>query len=124
MASRGTKPIPLTLLRGKGTARKTRHGDADDQVQIEPKIPSPPTVGQSQVLGRTGLEEWKHITRILANARVLTEADRMVLTQYCALGEEFLEAPKEFSAAKHTQLRMCEVELGLTPSARMRLREK
>ena len=124
MAKPGRKPIPLTLLQGRGTARTDRHGKDDDQIQIEPKIPTPPRVGQSHVLGPTGRKEWKRITGILANARVLTEADRMVLTQYCALAEQFLEAPKEFKAAQHTQLRMCEVELGLTPSARMRLREK
>ena len=118
------KSIPLNILKFKGTDRKARHGDAADQVQIEAKIPTPPRVGRFQVLGQTGRQEWKRITKILANARVLTEADRMVLTQYCALGEEFLEAPLKFSAAKHTQLRMCEVELGLTPSARMRLRDK
>ena len=117
------KAIPLKLLQGKGTNRPTRHGDDGDQVQIEPKIPSPPRVGQSHVLGPTGRKEWRRITGILANARVLTEADRMVLTQYCALAEQFLEDPREFKAAQHTQLRMCEVELGLTPSARMRLRE-
>ncbi len=118
------KPIPFTVLQGRAQKRTTRHGTEDDQVKIEPKIPTPPRVGRFQVLGRTGRKEWKRITKILSNARVLTEADRMVLTQYCALGQEFLEAPTDFSAAKHTQLRMCEVELGLTPSARMRLREK
>lgn len=124
MATRGTKPVPLKILQGKKTARKDRHGNADDQIQIEPKIPSIPRVGHKFVLGPVGRREWKRITRILSAARVLTDADRMVLTQYCALSEKFLEDPKAFKAAEHTQLRMCEVELGLTPSARMRLREK
>ena len=118
------KTIPFNVLRGRRATRRHRHGTEQDQVKLEPRIPKLPRLGHKSVLGPAGRKEWKRVTKILANARVLTEADRMVLTQYCALGEELLEAPTEFSAAKHTQLRMCEVELGLTPSARMRLREK
>jgi P27 family predicted phage terminase small subunit len=108
-------------------------------LQVEPKIPKAPKLGNGRnILGREGMREWRRITTLLANAKVVAEIDRTVLTQYCKLWEMFCadscvtgnqgdmfngtSEPKEFTAAMHTQMRLCAVELGLTPSARSRLR--
>lgn len=124
MATRGRKTIPFRVLEGKGTNRKHRHGTEKEQVKVEPRIPTFPRIGHKSVLGPAGRKEWKRVTRLLENAKVLTEADRSVLTQYCALWETFIHKPSEFKAAQHSALRLCAVELGFTPSARVRLRSE
>ena len=122
MAVRGQKTIPLTLLKGRGTARPDRHGKPDEQIQVEHKTPKQPRIGHRYLLDTEGRKEWKRVTRVLENAGVLTEADRSVLTQYCLLWQQMLDDPEEFKAAQHTQLRLCAVELGFSPSSRARLR--
>jgi phage terminase small subunit len=116
----GQRAVPFQLLQGRGAVKVDRHGTEEQQVKIEPKLPRPP----KDALTAVGRAEWRRICRVLKNSRVLTDADRTVLTQYCLLYQEMLEQLQDFQAAKHTQLRMCQVELGLTPSARMRLREQ
>lgn len=124
MAQRGNKTIPFKVLQGRGTNRKDRHGTEADQVKLEPKLPKYPRIGHKSVLGPDGRKEWKRVTKLLENAKVLTEADRSVLTQYCALWETFIHNPSEFKAAQHSALRMCAVELGFSPCARARLRSE
>ena len=85
---------------------------------------APKLKSRRHFLGTEGRREWNRITKLMASAKVIGELDRTVLTQYCQLWEQFLEEPKEFTAAQHTQLRLCAVELGLTPSARSRLRKE
>lgn len=128
------KPIPLSAARSKksnkrnynapkkGDPAKGAAGD-DPDVSLKPQVPKAPKDKRGRnVLGPEGMREWRRITKLLANAKIVAEVDRAVLTQYCMLWEQMLTGKDEFKAAQHTQLRLCAVELGLTPSARTRLR--
>ena len=123
------KPIPISAARSKRTkpgsytSPKKPDQESGSGVRVEAKIPkAPKDRNQHNVLGREGMREWRRITKLLANAKVVAEIDRAVLTQYCVLWEQLLTDLDNFKAAQHTQLRLCAVELGLTPSARARFR--
>ena len=100
----------------KGTFRKDRHGDPKKKPKLKTQLPETP-----DWLTSSALKEWKRICKVLEKAGVLTEADQTVLSQYCLLVSELQEKLEDFSAVKHTQLRLCQIELGLTPSARSRI---
>jgi len=105
------------------TYRKDRHGDPDAKPKVEIKIPSPPNW-----LEGNALAEWKRICKVLKNSGLLSSAETAVLSQYCLLYGQLQDSvvyaddeSKRFNAAQHTQLRLCCVELGLTPKARSQI---
>ena len=127
------KPIPLSAANARRAKSRSYQSPTKPEseegknggsgLQVETKIPAAPKHGnRTNVLGREGMREWRRITRLLQNAKVVAEVDRAVLTQYCLLWEDMLTDRENFNAAKHTQLRLCAIELGLTPSARARFR--
>jgi len=106
-----------------GTHRPSRHGDPDSKPKVEIKIPSPP-----EWLEGNALAEWKRICKVLKNSGLLSQAESAVLSQYCLLYGQLQDSvvyaddeSKRFNAAQHTQLRLCCVELGLTPKARSQI---
>lgn len=105
------KPTNIHLL--TGTHRKDRHGDPEQKVEIKEQIKTAP-----DWLPDEAKVEWKRICKALKESGVLTEVDSTILAQYCLLYSELAVERTEFSAAKHTQLRMCMTEMGLTPSSR------
>ena len=112
------KPLPVTVLYRNKTARSDRHGKPDERVHMPAKMPACP-----RWLDKEAKAEWRRVTRLMKDQGILAEVDRTTLTQYCQLWSDFVAEPQKFTAAQHTQLRLCCVELGFTPSARARLRK-
>ncbi|MES0444969.1 MAG: P27 family phage terminase small subunit [Desulfobacterales bacterium] len=110
------KRIPDNVHLLKRTHQKCRHGDPKSKPKVKSKLPVMP-----RWLPVKAKAEWKSICKELKDAKILTGADRTILTQYCLLVSELATEKADFQAAKHTQLRLCCVELGLTPSARSRI---
>ena len=108
------KPDNLHIL--EGTFRKDRHNAPENQVDIDGDLPKCPTW-----LDADAKKEWKRIVKALKPLRILTAADFMVMIQYVQLFSEFKREGSEFTAAKHTQLRMMYGELGLSPASRAKL---
>jgi len=109
------KPDNVHLL--SGTHRKDRHGDPREK----PKVAGSITATPPEWLPEAAKVEWKRVVKLMAESGVLTSADTSTLCQYCMLFSELQTDQEEFPAARHTQLRLCAVELGLTPSARSRI---
>ena len=113
----GNKAKPTNVHLLKGTYRKSRHGKVEEKPQVTDTIKrTPPTW-----LPKKAKVEWKRIIKVMLNSNVLTNADTSTLSQYCLLYSELQEQKEKFPSGKHTQLRLCAVELGLTPSARGRI---
>jgi len=110
------KPLPANIHLLQNTHRKDRHGDPKKKPKLKNQLPTCP-----RWLPVDAKAEWKRICKVMNQSGVLTEADQTTLTQYCLMCSEMKEEKENFPAAKHTQLRLCCVELGLTPSARSRL---
>lgn len=120
MADRGTKPVPFTLLQGRGAVRTTRHGTEDEQLAVavgQPRIP------RELALGKVGRRIWRDVCSRLQNARVLSPLDCYMLAVTCKLWEEYCEDPKAFPGTKLVQLRLYAEQFGMTPPARMKLRD-
>ena len=97
----------------QGTYQRSVHGKASEKLKVDSEIPRMP----SELVGKARTE-WRRVTKILRGKGLLTLLDRTILFQYCALYGVFANAPAEFNAPEHTQLRMLEQELGFTPSSR------
>ena len=108
------QPDNLHLL--KGTYRKDRHGDPKKKLKVEAKFPDCPAW-----MPAIGKREWTRIKKVMSASGVITLGDATILAQYCILVAELEVEQTEFSGAKHTQLRMCAIELGLTPVARSKI---
>jgi len=108
------KPDNLHLL--QGTFNKSRHGDPEKKLQIIGEFPDCPAWMPSN-----GKREWTRIKKVMKASGVITLGDATILSQYCILVAELEVEQTEFSGAKHTQLRMCAIELGLTPVARSKI---
>ena len=63
----------------------------------------------------------KQFKKLMEESKVITGCDAAVMTQYCLLYADMRELKEEFSAAKHSQLRISAQELGLTPIARSKI---
>ena len=111
------KRIPDNVHLLKGTYQKIRHGDKDSKVSVDVPISTTPP----RSLSKEAKTEWKRIIKLVERTGILTGWDQTVLAQYCELTAEFYDTGREFNAAKHTQLRLCAVELGLTPSSRSKV---
>ncbi|MCA9913274.1 MAG: P27 family phage terminase small subunit [Anaerolineae bacterium] len=111
------KRLPDNVHLLKGTHRKGRHGDPEKKPTVVQTISETPPLW----LTKEAKTEWRRIIKVMLNSNVLTNADTSTLSQYCTLFGELQKQKEDFPAAKHTQLRLCAVELGLTPSARSKI---
>ena len=132
--TRGRKPIPVELHRDRGTFRADRHGDPS--LHLPNKLPSCPSH-----LDKLAKKEYRRAGKSLN--QVITEADRCALAGYAQWWSRWVQA--ELNVAKtgmvikvngqfqdNPYLRISlkasqqwlkfAVELGLTPSARCRLK--
>jgi len=135
--ARGRKPAPtaLKVLRGNPGRRPLPQGE----LRPPAGLPEPPTH-----LNAMAQEEWAAIGPILAQMRVVTKADRAVLAGYCAtyarwaMAEEQIrrwtdllvmgamggEVANPYIRIANQALELMHkymVELGLTPSSRVKL---
>ncbi len=119
MAKSGNKAIPFEVLQGRGTNRKDRHGEEKGQPKVSAKVP---VCSMDLPLGKSGRKEWRRVMRVSGSIKP-KEIDRGILTMYCYYWERFCDHPETMKAADMTQMRMAAVELGFSPSARMRVAE-
>jgi P27 family predicted phage terminase small subunit len=142
MGLRGPPPTPQKVLEMRGSWRAKEI--AKTGVQVDPVIPERPKWLTSKV----SKAAWKHITRMLGNARIIAELDQTALGRYCVLLEQWLtckewidkhgmvhgvkgadgalqgveEWPQFAMEVKlSTLLGKLEAQFGLTPSARARI---
>jgi P27 family predicted phage terminase small subunit len=132
----GRRPLPtsLKLLRGNPGKRPLPKGEP----RPDPTMPEPPAH-----LGPIALEEWARMAPELHRIGVLTQADRTTMAAYCVLYERWVTAEKYIKEqliihdrasgrlVQNPMLRIAsrtldlllkyQVELGLTPSSRVRL---
>lgn len=121
MAARGAKPKPTHLRLVDGTHRSTRHGDREKaREKVDGSSQSFGRLEQPKGLSGNGLKAWK---RYIAPATWLDGSREAAALAFCALWQEFMEAPRMFPAAKHGQMRAYMSELGLTDE-RKRLNEQ
>lgn len=80
------KPTALKVL--QGTARKSR---------INPNEPTPPVAIPSCPghLNAEAKKEWRRITKVLADQRIVTHLDRAVLAAYCQAYGTWVDAEKQ-----------------------------
>ncbi len=134
---RGRKPIPTELKRQKGTYRRDRANG--DEPTGQPCLPPCPDHLQGEARAT-----WNREGKGLADMRVLTAGDRAALAMFCTLWARHVEAESKIaelgavvrgatggavvspwvhiSAKAIEQAMKIAVELGLTPSARARIK--
>jgi len=105
--------LPDNVHKMQGTYQKCRHGEPDEKLDVSVVMP-----GKPDYLDDLAAGEWDRVTAVLEKKGLLTELDRTILAQYCALYGKFAADPIGFTASDHTQLRLQEQELGFTPSSR------
>jgi len=120
MAKSGQKVIPFSVREAMGTVDVSKHGTKAEQPKTSTRI-AQLTPDVEQLLGPVGVAEWKRIMKHAGTLRP-TETMRGVFIQYCTLWARLVEDKASFKAADHTQLRLCAVELGFTPSAMTKIR--
>ena len=110
------KPLALKVLHG--TARKDRDGDQPEYEVTSEAQPTDPLFTPGAV------SAWNQIVPLLESQRVLTQADRQALTDYCNHRGDIYAAwaeGKTPTAAQFTQLRMQQTEFGMTPASRAKV---
>jgi len=107
------KRIPDNVHLLKGTYRPSRHGDLKRKPKVEKSFPPMP-----RWLDKTAKEEWQRIKELTKGIGLITQADQTILAMYCTLYSEFVRTGNDFPVGKHTQLRLCALEMGFTPSSR------
>ncbi len=112
--ARKRKPDNVHIL--AGTYNTTKHGDKKRKVVIKSDGMKAP--GWLDKLGRA---EWARIIELFKTQNIYTNADVAILAAYCNMYSVLQQDPESYSAAQYTQLRMCAIELGLTPSSRSKL---
>ena len=113
------KQAPDNVHLLKGTYRKDRHGDPDKKPKIAAKLGPAPAL-----LNDIARAEWDKKGKMLEKAGLLSGVDETIFAQYCMLYAEFSEQGYDFPGTKHTQLRMCQMELGMTPASRSKITVK
>ncbi len=112
MASRGAKPKAAHLRLVDGTHRNTRHGDSGDaREMIEGSSAAFGGLTKPKSLKGAGLAGWK---RYIEPAFWLDASREPIAIAFCELWHEFRQAPTNFPASKHGQMRAYMSELGLT----------
>lgn len=139
---RGRKPLPSAMHELSGAYQK----NPKRRKKNEPKAPAGKPICP-RFLDKIAKQEWKHVTALLSEMRVLTTADKSALTIYCQTFSEWRKAADicqiegawsvvtnvrgETETKRHEWDRVRErtadacrrwlTEFGLTPSARTRL---
>lgn len=135
--SGGHNRLPASVKRARGTLKKSREVAKPLSVGAEVQLDTrPPTW-----LTKGAKAEWAHVVPLLDQARVLTEADRTALGNYCTAVDRMRRAEKQIdregmtmtnptTGAKHAhplltvakearaQALRYAVEFGLTPASR------
>src|SRR3990172_10771338 len=88
--------IPDNIHALRGTLKPHRHGDPASKMQVTQGVPEAPEFLQGEAL-----VEWHRIIALIEG--YVTEAERVVLTQYCILWARLAAAPDRFTTAQHTQ---------------------
>jgi P27 family predicted phage terminase small subunit len=134
---RGRKPLPSNVVRLRGNPGKRRLNDAEPRPAA--RVPSCPAC-----LGDAASKEWKRLAKELAELGLLTGLDRGLLAAYCQAHALWVEAvssverygtmikspngypmqsPYVAVANKQVDIMVrIAAELGMTPSARTRIR--
>lgn len=136
MAIRGRTPKPTALKIIEGNPGKRPLNEREPRLEVkEPEIP--------EHLDEVARTEWKRITPILVQMRVLTEADQVMLACLCQTYSRLIDAQAELKVAgllyqtpsgyiqqspllgvintSIGTIARLSAEFGLTPSARVRL---
>lgn len=135
MATRGRKPVPAAVKKRRGNPGRRKVSEP----KVESKAPSCP--GH---LDKAAKAEWRRVCRRLVDAGIVTELDRAALTGYCEAWSLYLKASKEVEdnglisisekglpyqspyvnllATALKQMQSFAAELGMTPSARSRVK--
>ncbi len=112
VAKRGAKPKPAHLRLVDGTRHVTRHGSEEDlRNKAETSKASHGALVRPKFLKGPALEIWK---QLIEPAAWLDRTRYAAAVQFCELWQEFRFSPTAFPAAKHTQMRVLQAELGLT----------
>ena len=123
---RGVKPLPSAVKEASGAYAKNPQRRNDREPQPAKGAPAiPDSVTQDPI----ALEHWRQISSQLDQMRVLTQADQFILEIHCMSYASWYRlktaVPYKDTTAEHKhQALMLKTltELGLTPSARTRLR--
>lgn len=108
----------LAQHKAAGTYRRDRHGSWSEPTGVDTLPPPPPST-----LTDLARAEWQRVIALLGTTGRLTSLDTALLTSYAELVAQLTEAPRDFTAAQHTALRLAASELGLTPTARTKIQE-
>lgn len=146
MGRRGPAPTPSTVLKKRGSWRAKAGGEEPAPPPIDQSDLRPPPTLEA---GSESRKHWKRLAPMLAGMGVFTKAERQILERYCVYLVRWTEAERflaqngmvypvkdgngkvkcfqEFpqgaiSRQLAVELRRIEQELGLTPSARTRLK--
>lgn len=134
------KPVPtqMKILTGNPGQRPLPGPGEEAEPEEIVELPDPP-----DWLGEYGQKEWWRVGPHLIDNKLLTEADLLTFTAYCANVDMLVEATLEISqrgmtimgargpvrnpalatfAAATTSLRSLAAEFGMTPSSRARIR--
>jgi phage terminase small subunit len=110
--TRGRKPKAPHLRLVDGTHRADRHGDAAKARDAAAKsAASFGPVTRPKYLKRFAREAWR---RYIEPATWLDASREPAAIAFCELWQELRQAPANFQAAKHSQLRAYMGDLGLT----------
>lgn len=124
--SRGRKRTPTEVLTSSGSWRANT-AERENEPKLEPGTPDKP-----DWLPKYAQEEWDYYIPILQQMRVLTQAERGVLTNLCIAQAQvrtindvftapgFCELDKTLRAQRQAinEANRCLSELGLTPASR------
>jgi len=132
----GRRAIPTAIQEAKGAYAKNPGRRNDREPQAEPGWPEIPEAVEGDDLARA---KWFETCRILADMKVLTTADSNCIAQLCLAHSQQMRCwevikggntvfvgrlrpeAKDFHVYADRIIR-CSVELGLTPSARTRVK--
>jgi len=136
MATRGRKPLPDAVKSRRGNPGRRA---ASDGVKVEAKAPPCPSH-----LDKEAKKEWRRVCKKLVELKIVTELDRAVLTGYCEAWSLYVQASRDVQehgtvaisekgavyqspyvnlmATAMKQMQAFAAELGMTPSARSRVK--
>lgn len=107
---------PAELHKLNGTFRKDRHGDPEQQLNINDPLPEPP-----DWLCSIAVREWRRIVDVMADNGVLRATDFAILAIYCSLFAQMVELKGRLHPQVIVQFRAAMNDLGLTPAARSKV---
>lgn len=117
MGRRGPAATPTPILKARGSWRaKLREGEP--VVDVHEEIPEPP-----KFLKGEALKCWNRTAQELVKMKVLAASDVDQLAQYCRTFADWIVCDdKHLRMKMEASLRMDRRELGLSPSARTRVK--